>query len=157
MLTAADTLAVQGKKDSDEISTLKKHMALLEAAKATADRSIADLTAVHATCAAIREASETETAVLKKRLAEADTQAKVDATEIDRLKVQLAEAQKDKGLAAAAAAKDTRVAELEGLLKKANDRAAAGDVETQRLQKLVVDGATDLAALRQVRIDPPSL
>ena len=91
-------------------------------------------------------------AILKKRAAEADNRAKVDAAEIDRLKDLLAEAQKDKGFAAAAAAKDARVAELEGLLKKANDRAAAGDVETQRLQKLAADGATDLAALRQVSI-----
>ena len=151
-MAAADTLAVQGKKDTDEIAALKKRVAELETAKVTADRSIADLTAAHAPCAAIRSASETEVAILKKRVAEADNQAKVDAAEIDRLKGLLAEAQKDKGFAAAAAAKDARVAELEGLLKKANDRAAAGDVETQRLQKLVVDGTTDLAALRQVSI-----
>ena len=153
-VVAAETLSTQSKKDTDEIAALKRRVAELETAKVTADRSIADLTAAHAPCAAVKAASETEVGVLRKRVVDADTKAKSDAAEIDRLKSLLAEAQKDKGQAAALAAKDARVSELEGLLKKANDRAAVGDAETQRLQKLVVDGTTDLAALRQVSREP---
>ena len=149
-MAAAEALTAQGKRDSDEIAALKRCVAELETAKATADRSIADLTAAHAPCAAFRSVSDAEAAALNKRVAEGNSQARADAAEIDRLKKQLAEAQEDKGSAAAAAAKDARMAELEGLLKKANDRAAAGDAEAQRLQKLLVDGAADQAALRQV-------
>ena len=145
-----EALTAQGKKDADEIKALKTRAAELEAAKATADRSIADLTAAHAPCAALKSTSEAEVAALKKRVADAEAQTKADAVEIDRLKSQLADALKDKGSAVALAAKDARVAELEASLKKANDSAAAANAEAQRLQKLVVDTTAENAAQRQV-------